>query len=121
MAEGQPFATISPKSEPKQSPQMKRWHPSTDAWGDTSIDKDFPLASQEGPSRSKRERNVDWFSSLKPSQADTFCWESKLVKEARACYFTTHPWDWAYDNTADLSDVFRELVPGGWLAGKVHS
>ena len=67
MAEGQLPATISPKSEPKQSPQPKRWHPSTDAWGVMSVDKDFPVASEEGPSRSKRERNADWFSSLQPS------------------------------------------------------
>ena len=33
LAEGQLPATISPKSEPKQSPQPKRWHSSTDVWG----------------------------------------------------------------------------------------
>ena len=66
----------------------------------------------------ERERNADWFSSLKPSQADAFCQDSKLMKEARACYFATHPWDWVHDNMADLSDVFRELAQGAGLLGK---
>ena len=60
----------------------------------------------------------DWFSSLKPSWADAFCRDSELVKEARAHYFATHPWDWAHDNTVDLSDVFRELAQGAGLLGK---
>ena len=118
MAEGQPPVTISPKSEPKQSPWLKRRHPSTDAQGDTSIDEDLPAASLEGLSRSKRERNADWFSSLKPSQADAFCWDSELMKEARTCYFATHLWDWMHDNMADLSNVFRELAQGTGLLGK---
>ena len=40
------------------------------------------------------------------------------MKEARACYFTTHPWDWANDNMANLSDIFRELAQGAGLLGK---
>ena len=71
-AEGQLLMTISPKPEPKWSPRPKRQHSSTDAQGDTSIDEDFPVASQEGPSSSKRERNADWSSSLKPSHMDAF-------------------------------------------------
>ena len=57
-AEGQLLVTISPKSEPKQSPWPKRWHSSKDAWGDTSVDEDFPVALQEGLSSSKREREM---------------------------------------------------------------
>ena len=49
---------------------------------------------------------------------DAFRWDSELVKEARAHYFATHPWDWAHDNMADLSDVFRELAQGAGLLGK---
>ena len=89
-----------------------------DVQGDTSVDKDFPAASLEGPSRSKRKRNTDWFSSLKPSWVDTFCQDSKLMKEARAHYFTTHHWDWSHDNMANLSDVFRGLAQGDGLLGK---
>ena len=118
LAEGQLLATISPKSEPKQSPWLKRQHSSTDAWGDTSVDKDLPVASQEELSSSKRERNADWSSSLKPCHADAFSQDSELVKEARACYFATHPWDWAHNNMANLSDVFRELGQGTGLLGK---
>ena len=85
---------------------------------DMSLDEDFLVASQEGPSSSKRERNADWSSSLKPSHVDTFSQDSELVKEARACYFTTHPLDWVHDNTTDLSNVFRELAQGAGLLGK---
>ena len=40
------------------------------------------------------------------------------MKEARACYFTTHPWDWAHGNIDDLSDIFRELAKGASLLGE---
>ena len=77
-----------------------------------SIDEDFPIASQEGPlSSSKIGKMVDWFSSLSPSHADAFSRDSSLVKEARAHYFTTHPWDWAHGNMDNLSEIFRELLP----------
>ena len=82
------------------------------------MDEDFPVVSQEGPLSSKRERNADWSSSLKPSHMDAFSQDPKLVKEARAHYFATHPWDWANDNMADLSNVFRELAQGAGLLGE---
>ena len=110
--------TTTPKLEPIQSPQPKRWHSSTDVQGDTSVDEDFPVASQEGPLSSKREKMAGWFSSLKPSHADAFSQDSNLMKEARACYFATHPWDWAHDNTNDLSKIFRELTQGADLLGE---
>ena len=71
-AQGRPFATTSPKPEPKWSPQSKRWHSSPDAQGDMSIDGSFPMALQEGPSNSKRGKTTGWSSSLKPSHADAF-------------------------------------------------
>ena len=108
----------SPRPEPKWSPQPKRWHSSTDAQGDMSIDKNSPMASQEVPSSSKREKAADWSSSLKPSHADAFSWDSSPVKEARAHYFTTHPWDWAHSNTDNLSDIFRELAQDAVLLGE---
>ena len=40
------------------------------------------------------------------------------MKEARAHYFTTHPWDWAHGNMDDLSEIFRELAQGADLLGK---
>ena len=40
------------------------------------------------------------------------------MREARACYFTTHPWDWAHGNMDDLSDIFRELAQGAGLLGE---
>ena len=117
-AQGRPPATTSPKPESKWSPQSKRQHSSPDAQGDTSIDESFPMASQEGPSNSKRGKTTGWSSSLKPSRVDAFSRDSSPIKEARECYFTTHPWDWAHGNMDDLSDIFRELAQGAGLLGK---
>ena len=117
-AEEQPSATTSPRPEPKQSPWPKRWHSSPDPQGDTSIDETFPTASQDGLSSSKRRETSDWFASLKPSCADAFSHDSDLIKEARSCYFATHPWDWIHGNTDDLSNIFKELAEGAGLLGK---
>ena len=120
-AQGQSPATTSPKSEPTQSPQSKRRHSLTDAQGDTSINENSPMTLQEGPSNLERRKTTDWSSSLKPSHVDAFSWDSGPVKEARECYFTTHPWDWARGNTDDLSDIFRELAQGaGLLSEFIH-
>ena len=91
---------------------------STDAQGDTSIDESSPMALQEGLLSSKRGKNADWSSSLKPSHTDAFSWDSGPVKEARSHYFATHPWDWVHGNTDDLSDIFRELAQGAGLLGE---
>ena len=109
-AEGQPLSTISLKPEPRQSPRPKRQHSLTDVQGDTSIDEDSPRALQEEVPSSKRGKMDDWSSSLKPSHADAFSQDSSPMKEARVCYFATHPWDWAHGNTGNLSDIFRELA-----------
>ena len=79
------------------------------------------MASQEGPSSSKRGKAADWSSSLKPSHADAFSRDSSPMKEARSCYFATQPWDWVHSNTDDLSDFFRELAQGiGLLGESIH-
>ena len=104
--------------ELKQSPWPKRWHSSPDPQGDTSIDETSPTASQDRPSSSKRREAANWFSSLKPSHMDAFSWDSGPVKEARSCYFATHPWDWVHGNADDLSDIFRELAQGTGLLGE---
>ena len=82
------------------------------------IGKDSPRGLQEDLPHSKREKTSDWFSSLKPSRADTFCQDSGPVREARECYFATHPWDWVQSNMDDLSNIFRELAQGTGLFGK---
>ena len=83
-----------------------------------SIDEISPMALQEGPLSSKRRETADWFTSLKPSYADAFSHDSNLIKEARSCYFATHPWDWTHGNTDNLSDTFTELAEGADLLGK---
>ena len=82
------------------------------------IDEDSPKGLQEDPPCSKREKAGDWFSSLKPSRADTFHQDSSPIREAREYYFATHPWDWVQSNTDDLSDIFRELAQSTSLLGK---
>ena len=43
------------------------------------------------------------------------------MKEARSCYFATHPWDWVHGNTDDLSDMFSKLAQGaGLLGASIH-
>ena len=76
------------------------------------------MALQEELLSSKRGKTADWSSYLKPSHADAFSRDSGPVKEARAYYFTTHPWHWVHDNTDDLSDIFRELAQGTGLLGE---
>ena len=96
----------------------KRWHSLPDPQGDTSIDEISTTASQEGLSSSKRRETANWFASLKPSHTNAFSHDSDLIKEARSCYFATHPKDWTYGNTDDLSDIFKELAEGADLLGK---
>ena len=76
------------------------------------------MTLQESLSNPKRGKTTGWSSSLQPSQADAFCRDSGPIKEARECYFATHPWDWAHSNMEDLSDIFRELAQGTGLQGK---
>ena len=107
-AQGWPPVTTSPKSEPTRSPQSKRHHPLTDAQGDMSIDESSHMTLQEGPSNYKRGKTTGWSSSLKPSHVDAFSWDSSPIKEARECYFATHPWDRAcgnMDNSGNLPKV----------------
>ena len=97
---------------------VKKCHSSTDALGDMSINENSPMTLQEGPSNSKRGKTTGWSSSLNPSHVDAFSQDSSPIKEARECYFPTHPWDWACGNTDNLSDIFRELAQGAGLLGK---
>ena len=55
---------------------------------------------------------------MKSGHSDAFNRDSDLVKGARACYFTTHPWDWTQRNMNDLSDIFKGLTQSTGLLGK---
>ena len=116
--EGQPLSTISLKPEPERSPPPKRQHSSTDAQGDTSVDEDFPITLQEESSNSKKGKTANWLTSMKSSHTDAFSWDSDPVKEARACYFATHSWDWTHSNTEDLSNIFKGLTQEAGLLGE---
>ena len=109
---------ISIKPEARWSPPPKRQHFSEDVQEDTSSDEDFPPVSQEEQSHSKRGKMVNWQTSMKSSHSDAFSQDSDLIKEARARYFTTHPWDWTQRNMNDLSDIFRGLTQSAGLLGE---
>ena len=100
--------SVKPKT--RQSSPPKRWHSSEDVQEDMSGDEDFPPVSQEEHSNPKRGKMANWQTSMKSSRSDTFCRDSDIVKEARVCYFATHPWDWTQRNMNDPSDIFRGLV-----------
>ena len=81
--EEQPPAAAPPTPMPKWSPRPKRWLPSPEPQGSTSKDGTAPKAMQEGPSSPKRQEAPTWFTSLKPSHAEAFLWDSSIIKEAR--------------------------------------
>ena len=85
-----------------------------DAQGDMSLDEDFPTTL----SNSKKGKTANWLTSMKSSHADAFSWDSDPVKEARACYFTTHSWDWTHSNIENLLDIFKELTQEAGLLGE---
>ena len=89
-AGGWPLSIIPLKSEPEQSLPPKRQHSSTEAQGNTSMDEDFPITSQEASSKPKKGRTADWLTCMESDHADTFSQDSNSIKEARARYFTTH-------------------------------
>ena len=116
-----PAVAASPTaSMPKWSPWPKRWLPSPEPQGSTSIDKTTPRAMQEGPSSPKRCRGSPaWFTSLKPSHAEAFLQDSSIVKEARShASSSNHSYDFVNDGTSDLSDVFKELAKSAGLLGE---
>ena len=82
------------------------------------MDEDFPITSQEESSNPKKGKAANWLTCMKSDCADAFSRDSNSVKEARACYFTTHSWDWAHGNTEDLSDIFKELAQEAGLLGE---
>ena len=82
------------------------------------MDEDFPITLQEESLNPKKGKTANWLTCMKSDHADAFSWDSKSIKEARACYFTTHSWDWAHGNTEDLSDMFKKLVQEAGLLGE---
>ena len=117
-AGGWPLSTISLKPEPKRSPPPKRQRSSMEGQGDMSMDKDFPIPSQEESLDPKEGKTANWLTSMKSSRTDAFSRDSDPMKEARAHYFTTHSWDWAQSNSEDLSNIFKELAQEAGLFGE---
>ena len=66
----------------------------------------------------KRHEAPAWFTSLKPSHAEAFLWDSSIIKEARSCFFSNHSYDFINDGTHNLSDVFKELAKSTGLLGE---
>ena len=82
------------------------------------MDEDFPVTLQEESSDPKKGKTANWLTYIKSNCADAFSWDSNSVKEARACYFATHSWDWSHGNTEDLSNIFKELAQEAGLLGE---
>ena len=73
---------------------------------------------QEGPSSPKKCKAPAWFTSLKPSHAEAFLWDSSIIKEARSHFFSNHLYDFINDGTHNLSNVFKELAKSAGLLGE---
>ena len=82
------------------------------------MDEDFPVTLQGELLKSKKGKTANWLTSMKPSHMDAFSQDSGPIKEARACYFAMHPWDWAHSNMEDLSDIFKGLAQKAGLLGE---
>ena len=82
------------------------------------MDEDFPITLQEESSNPKKGKTANWLTCMKSDRVDAFSQDSDSVKEARACYFTTHSWDWTHGNTEDLTDIFKELTQEAGLLGE---
>ena len=80
------------------------------------MDEDFPTTLHEELLNSKKGKTANWLTSMRST--DAFSQDSNLVKEARAHYFTTHPWDWTHSNMEDLSDMFKGLAQETGLLGE---
>ena len=89
-----------------------------DAQEDTSMDEDFPTTLQEESSNSKKGKTANWLTSMRSKCVDAFSRDSDLMKEARAHYFATCPWDWTCGNTEDLSNRFKGLAQEAGLLGE---
>ena len=82
------------------------------------MDEDFLITLQEESSNPKKGKTANWLTCMKSNHADAFSQDSNSIKEARACYCTTHSWDWAHGNTEDSSDIFKELAQEAGLLGE---
>ena len=108
----------SPPPAPKQSPWSKRQLPTPEPQGSMSIDETTSRATQEGPSSPKKHETPDWFTILKPSCTEAFLWDSSIVNDAWACFFSKHSYDFINDGTRDLSNVFKGLAKSTGLLGE---
>ena len=108
-AEEQPSMTNLLAPTPKQSPRLKRCHPSPEPMVST------PAVG--GPHNPKEWETPPWFQSLKPSCTDAFLRDSDLVVEARLCIFSNHSYNFKQDGNCNLSKVFKKLAEKAGLLG----
>ena len=79
--EEQSTSAAPPMPVPKQSPRLKRWHPSPDPVESMPLGRTMCKMTSEGPSSSKQQEIPPWNKSLKLSHAEGFSWDSDLIKE----------------------------------------
>ena len=115
--EEHPSTAASPAPTPKQSPRLKRCHPSPEPMGSMPMDGATSAAVVGGPPNPKKWETPPWFKSLKPSWADAFLRDSALVVEARLHFFSKHSYNFNQNRTRDLSKVFKKLAKKAGLLG----
>ena len=112
----QPFTAAPPMPMPKQSPRLKRWHPSLELMGNMPIGRATLAATLGGPPSPKKGETPLWFKLLKPSHAEAFLRDSSMVVEARLHFFSKNSYV-TEDGNCDLSRIFKKLAVSASLLG----
>ena len=89
--EEQSTPAAPPSQVPKQSPRLKRQHPSPDPVESMPLGGTTSNATLERPPSSKWQEIPPWNKALKPGHMEVFSQDSDLVKEARKDFFSSIP------------------------------
>ena len=115
--EEQPSTAAPPMPPPKQSPRPKRWLPLPEPMGNMPLGRATPGAALGGPPYPKKQENLPWFKSLKPSCDEAFLRDSNIVAEDRLHFFSKHSYNFNQDSNCDLSRIFKKLAKSAGLLG----
>ena len=112
-----PASAAPPTPVPKQSPRLKRWHPSPDPVETMPLGRTTLKTTSEGPPSSGQQEILPWNKALKPSCMEAFGWDSDLVKEARKDFFSKYSYNFIMEGTHNLSEIFRQMATSAELLG----
>ena len=108
--EEQLASTAPPAPVPKQSPRLKRWHPSPDPVESMPLGRTTLKVTSEGAPSSKWWQIPPWNKALKLSCMEVFSQDSDLVKEARKELFLKHSYNFITEGTHNLSEIFWQMA-----------